>query len=123
MKAAAYLRVSTEDQTEKYGLDVQRRVLTDFCKTRGWEAEFFVDAGISGKSIEGRPAFKRMMKAVEAKQFDVVLASEQSRFSRDLEDWNHIRKAFARVKVLYGTPAGIYDPNSPEHTLTSNVFG
>src|SRR3989442_15348308 len=124
MKAAIYLRVSTEDQAEKYGLDSQRRVLTEFCKARDWPMEFFVDAGASGKSVEGRPEFQRLLKAIETRgRFDVILASEQSRFARDVEDWNRIRKLFAKAGVMYGGPDGIYDPASPEHTFTSNVKG
>ena len=29
-----YLRVSTENQTEKYGLDVQRGAIEDYCKKK-----------------------------------------------------------------------------------------
>jgi DNA invertase Pin-like site-specific DNA recombinase len=49
-RAAMYCRVSTEKQTEGYGLDAQRRILTDYCKREGHSAEFFVDAGISGET-------------------------------------------------------------------------
>ena len=31
----AYLRVSTETQTEKYGLDMQRQKIIDYCERNG----------------------------------------------------------------------------------------
>ena len=37
MKAATYVRASSEDQVEGFSLDAQRRVITEFCQTRGWD--------------------------------------------------------------------------------------
>ena len=42
----AYLRVSTETQTEKYGLDMQRQKIIDYCERNGVTIDkWYVDGG------------------------------------------------------------------------------
>ena len=63
MKAAIYIRVSTEDQAkEGYSLEVQREYLESFAKREGLEIyKVYQDDGISGYSTE-RPALKELLK-------------------------------------------------------------
>jgi DNA invertase Pin-like site-specific DNA recombinase len=56
-QAAAYIRVSTEDQTE-YSPDAQRKALLKYARENGYvisDAAFFIDEGISGRKAEKRP--------------------------------------------------------------------
>ncbi|MDI3483290.1 MAG: site-specific recombinase, partial [Candidatus Methanomethylophilaceae archaeon] len=66
MKAALYIRVSTEDQArEGFSLDAQHRRLEAYCRVRGWEiAGVYRDEGHSGRST-ARPAYKKMMEERE----------------------------------------------------------
>lgn len=36
MRAALYARVSTEEQTEGYSIDAQRRAFQVLCQSKGW---------------------------------------------------------------------------------------
>ena len=88
--AAAYLRVSTEDQAE-YSPDAQLRALRDYAARNGLaipDALVFSDAGISGRSAAKRPAFQRMIRAARAKDraFDTILVHKWDRFARSRED-------------------------------------
>ncbi len=66
-RAALYCRVSTEEQSEHgFGLDAQRRILTEYCQREGHSAEFFVDAGISGETISARPELQQLLREVKA---------------------------------------------------------
>ena len=48
-----YMRVSTEAQTEKYGLDVQEDKINELAKKRGVKiARWYVDGGYSGSNIQ-----------------------------------------------------------------------
>jgi len=69
-RVAIYLRVSTSKQDT----DNQRRELEAVAKRSGWEAvKVYQDAGISGaKGSDKRPGLDAMMKAVNAKEFDMV---------------------------------------------------
>ena len=56
-----YLRVSTENQTEKYGLDVQRGAIEDYCKKNNITIDkWYVDGGYSGKKMQ-RPAMMELL--------------------------------------------------------------
>src|SRR5436190_5089843 len=83
-RVAIYLRVSTSKQDT----DNQRRELEAVAKRSGWEiVKVYEDAGISGaKGRDKRPALDAMMKAVNAKQFDMVAAWSVDRLGRSLTD-------------------------------------
>ena len=96
MRAALYARCSTEEQTEGYSLDAQRRAFEDCCRRQNWEntAEYVEEHGVSGRSAD-RPKFKAMMAAAEAGLFDVVVVHKLDRFSRSLKDTlNHIGRLY-----------------------------
>lgn len=87
---AAYIRVSTEDQTE-YSPDSQLKIIQAYAKKNDMivpEEFVFVDEGISGRTAEKRPSFMRMigMAKVKPKQFDAILVYALSRFARSRED-------------------------------------
>lgn len=65
MKCVLYPRVSTEMQVDGFSLDGQRSSLKRFADREEMTVvDIYEDAGKSGKSIEGRPAFKKMLSDV-----------------------------------------------------------
>jgi DNA invertase Pin-like site-specific DNA recombinase len=83
-RVAIYLRVSTTKQDT----DNQRRELEAVAARSGWHVErVFEDAGISGaKGRDKRPGFDAMLKAVSAKEIDMVAAWSVDRLGRSLTD-------------------------------------
>lgn len=83
-RVAIYLRVSTSKQDT----DNQRRELEAVAERSGWQvANIYEDAGISGaKGRDKRPGLDAMMKAVNAKEFDMVAAWSVDRLGRSLTD-------------------------------------
>jgi DNA invertase Pin-like site-specific DNA recombinase len=83
-RIAIYLRVSTSKQDT----DNQRRELEAVAKRSGWHVvRVFEDAGISGsKGRDKRPGLDAMLKAVNAKEFDMVAAWSVDRLGRSLTD-------------------------------------
>src|SRR5471030_2200607 len=83
-RVAIYLRVSTSKQTT----DNQRRELEAVAERSGWKvAKVYEDAGISGaKGRDKRPGLDAMMKAVNAKEFDMVASWSVDRLGRSLTD-------------------------------------
>ena len=54
-------------QIDSYSLDAQKTKMKAFCDYNGYEiAGEYEDAGRSGKSIEGREAFSRMMDDIRS---------------------------------------------------------
>ncbi|HCA54337.1 MAG TPA: recombinase family protein, partial [Ruminococcaceae bacterium] len=88
--AAAYIRVSTDDQTE-YSPASQLEKIRAYAAHNGYNlpAEYiFVDEGISGRHTAKRAAFNRMIAAARQspKPFDAILVWKFSRFARSRED-------------------------------------
>ncbi|MGN0804022.1 MAG: recombinase family protein, partial [Candidatus Coproplasma sp.] len=87
-KCFLYSRVSTEMQVDGYSLEAQKTCLKKFAEREEMiVADTYEDAGKSGKSIEGRPAFKKMLSDIEnGAVVDYVLVYKLSRFGRNAAD-------------------------------------
>lgn len=88
--AAAYIRVSTDDQLE-YSPDSQLEKIKLYAEKNQillLEEFIFVDEGISERKTKNRPAFNEMIGLVrrKSKPFDVILVWKFSRFARNRED-------------------------------------
>ena len=87
-RCVLYPRVSTEIQVEGYSLEGQKNSLKRFAAREEMQiVNIYEDAGKSGKSIEGRPAFKQMLADIEnGMEIDYVLVYKLSRFGRNAAD-------------------------------------
>lgn len=88
--AAAYIRVSTDDQIE-YSPDSQIQKIREYAKRNGYilpQEYIFKDEGISGRKAEKRPQFMKMIGLAKSQQkpFDAILLWKFSRFARNRED-------------------------------------
>jgi DNA invertase Pin-like site-specific DNA recombinase len=83
-RVAIYLRVSTSKQDT----DNQRRELEVAAARSNWHVvKIYEDAGISGaKGRDKRPGLDAMLKAVNAKEFDMVVTWSVDRLGRSLTD-------------------------------------
>jgi len=84
MRAAIYLRVSTNGQTT----DTQEHDLRAAAKRMGHTiVEVYADNGISGaKGRDKRPAFDRLHRDAARRKFDIVMAWSVDRLGRSLRD-------------------------------------
>lgn len=100
--AALYIRVSTEDQTE-YSPDSQIKLCYKYAKEHNitiLENHIYRDDGISGRSIDKRLEFQRMIANAKKKPkpFDIILVYDFSRFARNRQD-SIIYKALLRKQL------------------------
>lgn len=89
IKVYIYTRVSTAMQIDGYSLDAQKSRMKAFCEYNDYEiVGEYEDAGKSGKSIEGRAAFNRMLEDIKSGKDEVsfVLVFKLSRFGRNAAD-------------------------------------
>ncbi len=88
-KCYIYTRVSTAIQVDGYSLDAQREKLTKYAEYQDMEiVKEFSDVGHSGKNINGRPEFSRMLEEIANGTDGVsyVLVFKLSRFGRNAAD-------------------------------------
>ncbi|MCM1200257.1 MAG: recombinase family protein [Lachnospiraceae bacterium] len=82
----AYLRVSTEAQTEKYGLDVQKQKILEYCEKNGVQINrWYIDGGYSGSKLE-RPEIQRLLDDCQKGEIGMVFVYKLDRLSRDTVD-------------------------------------
>jgi DNA invertase Pin-like site-specific DNA recombinase len=65
LRAAAYIRVSSEEQLDGHSLDAQRRAIEAACAECGWSiVSWYVDEGVSAHTddITKGPAFHQMVQ-------------------------------------------------------------
>lgn len=89
--AAAYIRVSTDDQLE-YSPDSQLKVIREYAQREGYvipdEYVYREDDGISGKAASKRPAFRLMIATAKQENppFECIFVWKYSRFARNQEE-------------------------------------
>ncbi|WP_339148236.1 MULTISPECIES: recombinase family protein [unclassified Sutcliffiella] len=112
---AIYVRVSTEEQaSEGYSISAQLQTLRQFTHLYGWQiAEEYVDEGISGKDIKGRPALQRMILDVEKDKFQAVLVWKISRLSRNMLNTLVLLDKFEEYVVKFISYSENFDTSSP----------
>ena len=121
-----YTRVSTVHQVDGYSLEAQTKELERYVRNNEMEIiESFSDEGKSGKTIEGRPDFSRMISLIEEnaqknepnKLVDYVIVFKLSRFGRNAADTLSTHRKMQGCGVqLISTEDGI-DSSSTMGTL------
>lgn len=124
--AAAYIRVSTDDQVE-YSPDSQLKLLREYAKKNDYilPDEFvFVDEGLSGRNVKKRPAFNQMIafaKSVEH-PFDTILVWKFSRFARNMEESMAYKKLLGKDGVDVVSITEPIDRNSSHGSLMERII-
>lgn len=124
--AAAYIRVSTDDQIE-YSPESQLKAIRDHAKREGYlipEEYIFRDEGISGRTADKRPAFRLMIaqaKEGKAPPFEAIFVWKWSRFARNQEESIMYRKLLRKRGV---DVASISEPStdSPFSSLIESII-
>ena len=118
LTAAAYIRVSTEDQTE-FSPDSQLRKIREYALSHQIQllsSHIYIDEGLSGRNASKRPAFLQMISAAKEKPkpFDQILLWKFSRFARNRQDSIFYKSMLRRecgIDVI-----SITEPLSPDPT-------
>jgi site-specific DNA recombinase len=141
IRAAMYLRVSTEDQTEKYGLDLQQAAIEGIFTSKGQlengeqamilagEQYIYKDEGISGTTtLDERPAFLRMKEDIEnppdgAKPFDIVAVYRIDRFARRLRILLDVIDYFEQYDIQFISANESIDTSTPFGKAMLGIIG
>lgn len=120
-KNVAYLRVSTEAQTEKYGLDMQKQKIMDYCQRTGEKIDqWYIDGGYSGSKLD-RPEMQRLLADAERGEIGKVFVYKLDRLSRDTVDTlNLLNKTFPKHGIqLISMTEEIRTENPMDEVMTT----
>ncbi|HEV3446453.1 MAG TPA: recombinase family protein [Gemmataceae bacterium] len=126
--AIVYVRQSSTQQIFDHQESRERQyALADYAATLGWPHERIEviddDQGRSGRTIEHRPGFQRLLAEVTLDHVGIVLGLEISRLSRSSKDWYHLLELCAVFGTLLADQDGIYDPNDANDRLLLGLKG
>ncbi|MCD7650141.1 recombinase family protein [Listeria monocytogenes] len=112
MKAAIYIRVSTQEQVENYSIQAQTEKLTALCRSKDWDVyDIFIDGGYSGSNMN-RPALNEMLSKLH--EIDAVVVYRLDRLSRSQRDTiTLIEEYFLKNNVEFVSLSETLDTSSP----------
>ena len=121
LRIAAYLRVSTEEQAEvvEGSLDNQKYRITEFVRARTIEkkdwgkiVDFYIDDGYSAKDTR-RPAYQRMMADIKKGKVNLILVTDLSRLSRNIQDFSNLLSYLDGYKSKFLSMKEQFDTSTP----------
>src|ERR1700736_2148906 len=126
--AIVYVRQSSTQQIFDHKESRERQyALADYAATLGWPKERILvideDQGRSGRTVEQRPGFQRLLAEVTLDHVGLVLGLELSRLSRSSKDWYHLLELCAVFGTLLADQDGIYDANDSNDRLVLGLKG
>ncbi|HOH89629.1 MAG TPA: recombinase family protein [Bacillota bacterium] len=125
LRAALYIRVSTEEQAlDGQSADAQAETLKQYCIAFGISIyDYYMDLGVSGKSMKDRHELKRLIEDCKSRFFDIVLVWKISRLSRNLKDLLYLIDIFENNGVCFASCSEKFDTSTPIGRMTLQLLG
>ncbi|WP_440614946.1 recombinase family protein [Bacillus subtilis] len=123
-RVALYARVSTTEQAEEgYSIDEQVRLLKLWCERQGYVVhKEYMDRGLSGKSINGRPALQQLLNDAKQKEFDIVLVWKMNRLARNILDLLKIVNLLEQKDIAFRSYSESYETATPSGKLQFHMM-
>lgn len=123
MRAAVYLRQSSDRTGEGLGIDRQREDVERLIAARGWTvAAEFVDNDVSALSRKPRPQFSAMMDRVDAGEFDVIVSRHMDRLLRRLSELESVLERCQAANVSIVTASDGVDTSTDGGRLVARIL-
>ena len=119
--AGIYLRVSTDDQAQQYGLASQEAACLDYAKRNKLKVvATFTDAQTG--QTDQRPGIQSVLEAGRNGQFEHIVLYDATRLGRNKTVSSKLRDELQEAGVtLHFSTAGAYDPTSESGVILSAV--
>ena len=122
MVGVIYARYSAGPRQTDQSIEGQVAECTEYAERNGIDiAEVYADRHVSGKRVDGRWEFQRMLKDAQAHKFQVVIVWKIDRFGRNREDIAIAKMTLRRagVKLMYAAESV---PEGPEGIMLETVL-
>lgn len=127
VRVAIYMRVSTVEQSEGFGLDMQEASLKEHverCSYKGWYTsdKWIYQEQASGADTD-RKQLNRLLEAAKNNEFDLVLVWKIDRISRSLTDLLKIFEALNKRNIGFASLKEDIDFTGHIGKLIFQIFG
>lgn len=125
-RAAAYCRVSSEEQVQGYSLDAQIEAIHEYCKDKGYEvvAEYIdgdYSAKHSGKN-DKRQQFKKLIADAQDGLFEAVIVHKLDRFARNRAQSVIHKELLRDIGISVLSVSEPLDPDNPASIITEGML-
>lgn len=121
--AAVYLRQSLDRTGEAVAVARQRQDCLELCRVKGWSPVEFVDNDVSASTGKKRPAYLRMLAAIEAGEVAAVVAWDLDRLHRRPVELEAFIDLADRHRLALATVSGDVDLSTPQGRLVARLKG
>jgi site-specific DNA recombinase len=123
-KAVGYTRVSTLDQaSEGVSLAMQEAKIKLYCELHDLElTKIKEDAGISGKSIKGRPGIQEILEMIKGKETQNVVIYKLDRLARNMKEACEISELMQANEVNLHSVSESIDTGSATGTFFFHIM-
>jgi DNA invertase Pin-like site-specific DNA recombinase len=125
LRAAMYVRESTEEQGQGFSPDAQRQAIAKFAAENDLTiVEEYCDFHSGWRKADGRKDFQRLMADAAERRFDVVLVFHTSRFARNQVEARRYKQLLRErlgIRVISVTQPIGEDPNDPSAFLAESI--
>src|SRR5512132_3865565 len=119
-RAAIYCRISKDEESLALGVTRQRKECVDKAVELGWTvADVFTDNYL--RADEYRPAYERLMTALDARQFNALIAWDVDRITRHPIQLERIIDLAESRDIALATVSGYIDLATPQGRLTARI--
>ena len=127
-RAIVYVRQSSPQQVRDNRESKARQyALVDRAVALGWSRDQIEvvddDQGLSGRTLDGRLGFQRLMAEVGLDHVGLILGLEMSRLARSCKDWHQLLELCALFRTLLADQDGLYDPTEFNDRLLLGLKG
>jgi site-specific DNA recombinase len=123
VRAALYVRVSTDRQIDGNSLITQKAQLKRHCVTHGYEiVDVYIDAGFSGSNTK-RPQLQRLLQDAAEGRMNLVLATRVDRVSRSMKDFLELISTLRDHGVGFTAIEQPFDTSDPSGVLAQSILG
>lgn len=124
MRAAIYIRVSTEEQAkEGFSIRAQRLMLIEYCKVNDYTvSDIYVDDGYSAKDTN-RPELQRLLSDAEKGAFNAVIVYKLDRFTRSVKDLYELLETLQSFRVDFISKQEKFDTTTAMGRAMIGILG
>jgi len=125
METAIYARVSTEEQVQEgFSIRAQQQKLKEYANVKDWSVyDIYLDEGISGKNITGRPAISRMIADIKAGHVKNVLVFKIDRLTRSTADLVYLIDLFKERDCAFNSLMESIDTSTASGRMFIKIIG
>lgn len=125
IRASIYCRISSDVTGLAAGVERQEADCREYCAKAGWSvAEVYVDNDISAFSGKARPAYRRMLAAVAARQTEAIVAWHLDRLYRRIPDLSELIDVCGAAGLTHiKTLSGDIDLTTADGRLHAYIMG